>query len=66
MDSYNLLMPTSGSTVYQNYLTTRGRLYDAVTNSDGLALDGLPLAAHATDPFGFGHDGGNGRRLTVP
>ena len=54
MDSYNLLMPTSGSTVYQNYLTTRGGLYDAVTNSDGLALNGLPLAAHATDPFGFG------------
>jgi uncharacterized protein (DUF1501 family) len=53
MDSYNLLMPTNG-TVYDSYLTTRGGLYDALTNADGLALNGLPLAAHATDPFGFG------------
>lgn len=54
MDSYNLLMPTSGSSVYNSYLTTRGGLYDATTNADGLALNGLPLAFHATDPFGFG------------
>ena len=53
MDSYNLLMPTNG-TVYNSYLTTRGGLYDASTNADGLALNGLPLAPHATDPFGFG------------
>jgi uncharacterized protein (DUF1501 family) len=54
MDSYNLLMPTSGSSVYNNYLATRGGLYDANNNADGLAIDGLPLAAHASDPFGFG------------
>lgn len=54
MDSYNLLMPVSGSSVYNNYVATRGGLYDAVNNADGLAIDGLPLAAHATDPFGFG------------
>jgi uncharacterized protein (DUF1501 family) len=54
MDSYNLLMPTSGSSVYTSYLATRGGLYDAVNNIDGLALDGLPLQSHATDPFGFG------------
>lgn len=54
MDSYNLLMPVNGSTVYNNYLTTRGGLYHSVDNADGLALDGLPLAAHGTDPFGFG------------
>lgn len=54
MDSYNLLMPTSGSSVYNSYLTTRGGLYDAATNADGLAINGLPLAPHATDPFGFG------------
>ncbi len=54
IDSYNLLIPASGSTVYDNYVTTRGGLYDSETNSDGLAINGLPLAAHATDPFGFG------------
>ncbi|MCU0749097.1 MAG: DUF1501 domain-containing protein [Akkermansiaceae bacterium] len=54
IDSYNLLMPVSGSSVYNNYVTTRGGLYDAVNNADGLAINGLPLAAHATDPFGFG------------
>ncbi len=54
MDSYNLLMPTSGSPVYTSYLATRGGLYDAANNEDGLALNGLPLAPHATDPFGFG------------
>lgn len=54
MDSYNLLMPTTGSSVYNSYLTTRGGLYDATANADGLALNGLPLAAHGTDPFGFG------------
>lgn len=54
MDSYNLLMPTAGSPVYDNYLTTRGGLYDSATNDDGLAIAGLPLASHVTDPFGFG------------
>ncbi len=54
MDSYNLLMPAPGSSVYQNYVTTRGDIYDPTTNSDGLAIDGLPLASHATDPFAFG------------
>jgi uncharacterized protein (DUF1501 family) len=53
IDSYNLLMPTNSS-VYDSYLTSRGGLYDALTNADGLALNGLPLATHATDPFGFG------------
>ncbi len=58
MDSYNLLVPsaTSGNP-YANYVTTRGGVYDAVTNSDGLALPSssiLPLTAHASDPFGFG------------
>jgi uncharacterized protein (DUF1501 family) len=58
MDSYNLLVPaaTSGNP-YANYVTTRGGVYDAVTNADGLALSSssiLPLAAHASDPFGFG------------
>lgn len=53
MDSYNLLMPASGSSVYNNYVTSRGDLYDAVTNSDGLALNGLPLNSHPTDPFAF-------------
>ena len=58
MDSYNLLVPSATSgTPYSNYVTTRGGVYDAVTNSDGLALPSsaiLPLAAHASDPFGFG------------
>ncbi len=54
MDSYNLLVPAAGSSVYNNYLTTRGGLYDLATNSDGLAINGLPLAAHVTDPFAFG------------
>jgi uncharacterized protein (DUF1501 family) len=54
MDSYNLLVPTTGSTVYNNYLNVRGGLYDAVNNADGLAIDGLPLTSHPTDPFGFG------------
>ena len=54
MDSYNLLMPVGSGTVYDNYVLTRGGLYDAVTNSDGLAISGLPLAAHPTDPFAFG------------
>jgi uncharacterized protein (DUF1501 family) len=58
MDSYNLLTPaaTSGAP-YTNYVTTRGGVYDATANADGLALSAssiLPLAAHATDPFGFG------------
>ena len=58
MDSYNLLVPSATSgTPCSNYVTTRGGVYDAVTNSDGLALPSsaiLPLAAHASDPFGFG------------
>jgi uncharacterized protein (DUF1501 family) len=54
MDSYNLLVPTIGSPVYDNYVTTRGGLYDSVNNLDGLAITGLPLAAHVSDPFGFG------------
>jgi uncharacterized protein (DUF1501 family) len=54
IDSYNLLMPVSGSSVYNNYLTTRGGVYDPLNNADGLAIAGLPLAAHATDPFAFG------------
>ncbi len=55
MDSYNLLVPTSSAGgIYDNYLTTRGGLYDPATNSDGLAINGLPLAAHSTDPFAFG------------
>jgi uncharacterized protein (DUF1501 family) len=54
MDSYNLLMPAAGSTVYDNYLATRGGLYDSVNNMDGLAINGLPLAAHVSDTFGFG------------
>jgi uncharacterized protein (DUF1501 family) len=56
MDSYNLLMPASG-TPYANYATTRGGTYDAVTNSDGLALPQasiLALQAAASDPFSFG------------
>ena len=58
MDSYNLLVPgpTAGAP-YANYVTTRGGTYDAVANSDGLALPSasiIGLAAHATDPFGFG------------
>jgi uncharacterized protein (DUF1501 family) len=58
MDSYNLLVPSATSgTPYTNYVTTRGGVYDPVNNSDGLALSSasiLPLAAHASDPFGFG------------
>lgn len=66
MDSYNLLMPTVGSTVYNNYVTTRGGIYDAVDNADGLAITGLPLAAHATDPFGFGVHPKCGDHETLP
>ncbi len=58
MDSYNLLVPAANSgTPYANYVATRGGVYDAVTNADGLALPSssiLQLAAHASDPFGFG------------
>ncbi len=58
MDSYNLLVPApTAGTPFSTYVTTRGGTYDAVTNSDGLALPSasiLTLAAHATDPFGFG------------
>lgn len=58
MDSYNLLVPGANSGApYSTYVATRGGIYDSVTNSDGLALPAssiVPLAAHATDPFGFG------------
>ncbi|MEO0055905.1 MAG: hypothetical protein RLZZ50_1852 [Verrucomicrobiota bacterium] len=58
MDSYNLLVPApSSGAPYNTYVTTRGGIYDAVANSDGLALPSasvLGLAAHASDPFGFG------------
>jgi uncharacterized protein (DUF1501 family) len=56
MDSYNLLMPADG-TPHATYAATRGGIYDADTNADGLALSQASiraLAAHATDPFGFG------------
>lgn len=66
IDSYNLLMPVSGSTVYNNYLATRGGLYDSANNADGLAIDGLPLAAHASDPFGFGVHPKCGDHETLP
>lgn len=58
MDSYNLLLPAPASGApYNTYVTTRGGIYDAVANSDGLALPSasvLRLAAHASDPFGYG------------
>lgn len=54
MDSYNLLMPVAGSSVYDNYVSTRGELYHSTNNSDGLAITGLPLSPHATDPFAYG------------
>jgi len=58
MDSYNLLLPgPAAGSAYDNYVVTRGGTYDAVANVDGLALSAasiLPLAAHASDPFGFG------------
>ncbi len=56
MDSYNLLMPASGP-AHATYAATRGGIYDAATNGDGLALSQAEiraLSAHATDPFGFG------------
>lgn len=56
MDSYNLLMPAAG-TPHATYAATRGGIYDADTNADGLALSQASiraLASHATDPFGFG------------
>ena len=58
MDSYNLLMPApSSGAPYTTYAATRGGVYDAELNEDGLALPSasiLSLAAHASDPFGFG------------
>lgn len=58
MDSYNLLVPAPASgSPYNTYVTTRGGIYDAVANSDGLALPSasvLGLAAHASDPFAYG------------
>jgi uncharacterized protein (DUF1501 family) len=56
IDSYNLLMPASGSE-YATYAATRGGVYDAATNSDGLALSQASiraLSSHASDPFAFG------------
>ncbi|MBC8040049.1 MAG: DUF1501 domain-containing protein [Opitutaceae bacterium] len=56
MDSYNLLMPASG-TPHDTYAATRGGIYDATLNADGLALSQASiraLTAHASDPFGFG------------
>ncbi|RYD46912.1 MAG: DUF1501 domain-containing protein, partial [Verrucomicrobiaceae bacterium] len=41
-------------------------LYDAATNDDGLAITGLPLAAHASDPFGFGVHPKCGDHATLP
>ena len=58
MDSYNLLLPApAAGAPFATYVATRGGIYDAVANSDGLALPEssiVPLAPHATDPFGFG------------
>ncbi|MBC8127618.1 MAG: DUF1501 domain-containing protein, partial [Gloeobacteraceae cyanobacterium ES-bin-144] len=61
IDSYNLLMPAPGSTVYDNYVTTRGGLYDPTLgtngipiNADGLAINGLSLSAFTNQPFAFG------------
>jgi uncharacterized protein (DUF1501 family) len=56
MDSYNLLMPASGS-AHATYAATRGGVYNSATNSDGLALSQASiraLSAHASDPFAFG------------
>ncbi len=56
MDSYNLLVPapnTDPDSIYSSYLTTRGQLYDALLNSDGLAINGLPLAPHISDAFPY-------------
>ncbi|WP_438479061.1 DUF1501 domain-containing protein [Oleiharenicola lentus] len=53
MDSYNLLVPYD-SAQHAIYATTRGGIYDATTNSDGLAISReslLPLAAAVSDPF---------------
>lgn len=56
MDSYNLLVPL-GAEAHALYSATRGGIYDAITNADGLGLPThslLPLASHPTDPFAFG------------
>ncbi|NJM38414.1 MAG: DUF1501 domain-containing protein [Akkermansiaceae bacterium] len=66
IDSYNLLVPNAGSAVYDNYVNIRGGLYDGVTNVDGLAISGLPLAAHPTDPFAFGVHPSCGDYSTLP
>ncbi|MEI6715483.1 MAG: DUF1501 domain-containing protein [Verrucomicrobiota bacterium] len=51
IDSYNVLFPSSSAGVpYGNYLATRGGLYDASTNRDGLALPtayNLPSSAYS-------------------
>lgn len=52
IDSYNLLMPTSGSNAYSSYIATRGGIY-APGNLDGLALDGLPLTPIIPEPVGL-------------
>lgn len=58
MDSYNLLVPApSSGAPYATYAATRGGAYDPDANADGLALPAasvLALAAHASDPFGYG------------
>lgn len=56
MDSFNLLTPApSAGARYDTYVLTRGGVYNAITNEDGLALPSiLPLASHPTDPFSFG------------
>jgi uncharacterized protein (DUF1501 family) len=53
MDSYNLLVPASGSDLYANYLVTRGDLYGPA-NLDGLAITGLPLAGTPDLSFNLG------------
>ncbi len=56
MDSYNLLMPTEAAR-HAAYATTRGGIYDAANNNDGLALSLasiLPLATSPADAFAMG------------
>lgn len=56
MDSYNLLVPYDAA-AHAVYATTRGGIYDAVNNADGLALPResiRQLVAAASDPFAMG------------
>ncbi len=56
MDSYNLLLPADTAR-HAAYAASRGAVYDAITNSDGLALplaSILRLAAAPSDPFALG------------